>query len=200
MKTTDQLKAEALAAIQRLRTLAVKGDKQEATEATLSLLEITNMGISQVESLSHHPPDRTAPTVLAQSAKKAPSWPVHIPVMEERRENAIKAQLPETFGDDFGVRTKKKKRGAPRNLDPHTSAGFAFAIVSDLMADGEFPLTGDPDDILIACLERLDKDSGGDLERFPLPPKLREDAEADARSLESTVRRWLKNGLKSLCR
>lgn len=200
MKTPDELKVDAMAAIQALRTIAVHGDEQEATQATDALLEITRKGISQVESLAMHPDNRHAPAALIRSAASASSWPVWVPVVEELRENAIKAQLPASFGDEAPIRTTKKKRGAPRKFDPHANAGFALSVASDLMADGEFPLTGDPDDILHACFEKLEEDSQGDWDRFPLPPKLREDAEADHRSLESTVRKWLKNGLKSLCK
>lgn len=202
MKTAEEIKADAMAAIQALRTLAIHGDEQEAGAAADALLEIANRSVGQVESLIYHPADRPAAAALLRCAASASSWPVRLPRVEEQRENAIQAHLPPTFGKEAPIRIKKKnKRGRPRDFHPQSRTGFTHGIICDLLADGKFPYGGDADDIKIACLEILEADCMGDWERFPWPPKLREDAEAESERnnpFEHVVSRWIDAGLKSL--
>lgn len=201
MKSAEEIKVDAMAAIQALRSLAVHGDEKEATEATEALLEITMKGISQVESLAMHPEDRHAPAALSRCAAVAASWPVSIPRVEEQRESAIQAHLPTTFGKESPVRIEKNKRGAKRNFDPGKRAGFTHGIICDLIADGEFPIGGNADDIHFACLQKMEEDCMGNWENFSWPKKLKEDAVSEnhrGNPIKFMVDRWIKDGLKSL--
>ena len=201
MKSAEEIKADVMASIQALRSLAVHGDESEAGKAAEALLEIANRSIGQVGSLIYHPEDRPAPAALLRSAAAASGWPVSVPRIEEMRESAIEAQIPSTFGEQSPVRTERNKRGRPRDFHPASRTGFTHGIICDLIADGKFPYGGDADDIKIACLEILEADCMGDWERFPWPPKLREDAEdASERNnpFEHAVSRWIDAGLKSL--
>ena len=201
MKSAEEIKADAMASIQALRALAVHGDEPEAREAAEALLKIANRSVGQVESLIHHPEDRHAPAALLRSAAAAASWPVSVPRIEEQREISIQAQIPPTFGKQSPVRIERNKRGRPRSLHPESRAGFTHGIICDLIADGEFPLGGNADDIHFACLQKIEEDCMGNWENFPWPKLLKEDAKSEEHrdnSIKFMVDRWIKDGLKSL--
>lgn len=202
MKSPDELKADALAAIQGLRFIAVHGDELEVTQAAEALLELAIRSTGQIEALSSFPEDRHASAALSLSAANASAWPVKIPRVEEQRENAIQANLPQSFGKNSPVRIEKNKRGRPRKFHPGSRVGFTHGIVCDLIADGELPIGANADDMHFACMQKIEDDCMGDWENFPWPQKLKEDAEAEnhrANPIAFTVNRWIKDGLKSLC-
>lgn len=201
MKSAEEIKADVMASIQALRSIAVQGDESEAAKAAEALLEIANRSVGQVESLIHHPEDRHAPAALLRSAAVAASWPVSVPRVEEQRESTIQAHLPTTFGKESPVRIEKNKRGRPRKFDPASRTGFTHGIICDLIADGKFPIGGDADDIHFACLQKIEEDCMGNWENFPWPKLLKEDAESEnhrGNPIKFMVDRWIKDGLKSL--
>lgn len=202
MKSAEEIKADVMASIQALRSIAVQGDESEAAKAAETLLEIANRSVGQVESLIHHPEDRHAPAALLRSAGAASKWPVSVPRIEEQREIAIQAQIPSTFGEQSPVRTERKKgRGGSRDLHPASRTGFTHGIICDLLVDGEFPIGGDADDLLVACMEKIEDDCMGDWENFPWPPSLVAQAKKEAHRnnpIKHVVNDWIKSGLKSL--
>ena len=192
-----EAKTAALAAIQRLRTLAVHGD----TEAAADLLEVATSATGHLEALARHPPDRPAPAALRRMAGVSMQWPVNVPAIEENRAQAILAALPEWFGLTGPIRTTKGKT-RPRDFHPESRTGFTLRVIADLRAAHAFPWMGDADDITAACMDQLDADCQGDWEKnFPWPPLLIDEAIREAHRSNPrrhVAERWIRAGLKSL--
>ena len=201
MKSSHEIEAEAMNAIQALRSLAVHGDEAEAERAAVALLRVSSRAAGHVQALARHPENRPAPKALKQAAAHVESWPVIVPRIEEQRAESAQSQLPKSFGEAAPIRIQANRKGRPRDFNPESRTGFTSGIIDDLINDGEFPLGGDMDDIAIACRDKIASDCQGDWEAFPWPSKLLEDAESEshrANPIKHVAERWIEAGLKSL--
>jgi hypothetical protein len=189
---SEQLQ-KALAAVQALRSAAIRGDK----EAAADLVKIALRSIGHIDSLKSHPEGYPGRTAIDAVATQSESWPVTVRAMKEQQA----PRIPELLGAALHVRTNGR-----RNLDYRKRTGFAKSTLDDMSKRDLPPFNAPNIQVYVdAAMVHLEADCLGDFETYPWPAAIK--ADADARlgenasmqaALRYVIREWLKYGFSQL--